>query len=83
MLSPDQIQRELQAIVEFDRLFLANNKHRTEEVVGFELRKLRKQELLRSASRRHRRGSILLKFSTARAGTVAVGSKPFSHSPMM
>ena len=49
MLSPDQIQRELQAIEEFDRLFLANNEHRPEEVVGFELRKLRKQELLRLA----------------------------------
>jgi hypothetical protein len=46
MLSADQIQRELQAIMEFDILFLAKSEHYPEEIVGFELRKLRKWELL-------------------------------------
>lgn len=46
MLSADQIQLELQAIMEFDILFLAKSEHYPEEVVGFGLRRLRKQELL-------------------------------------
>jgi hypothetical protein len=46
MLSLDQIQRELKAILDFDILFLAKSEHYPEEIVGFELRKLRKQELL-------------------------------------
>jgi hypothetical protein len=46
MLSLDQIQRELKAILDFDNLFLARGEHYPEEIVGFELRKLRKQELL-------------------------------------
>jgi len=46
MLSLDQIQRELKAILDFDILFLASSKHYPEEVIGFELRKWRKQELL-------------------------------------
>jgi len=46
MLSMDQIQRELKAILNFDIVFLAWSEHHPEEIVGFELRKLRKQELL-------------------------------------
>jgi hypothetical protein len=46
MLSLDQIQRELKAILDFDNLFSAGSEHYPEEIVGFELRKLRKQELL-------------------------------------
>jgi hypothetical protein len=46
MLSLDQIQRELRAIEDFDTLLLAASEHYPEEVIGFELRKLRKQELL-------------------------------------
>ncbi len=46
MLSMDQIQRELKAILDFDILFLAASEHYPEEIVGFELRKFRKQELL-------------------------------------
>jgi hypothetical protein len=46
MLSLDQIQRELKAILDFDILFLAWSEHYPEEIVGFELRKFRKQELL-------------------------------------
>ena len=46
MLSFDQIQRELRAILDFDNLFLAGSEHYPEEMDGFELRKLRKQELL-------------------------------------
>lgn len=46
MLSLDQIQRELKAILEFDILFLARDENYREEVVGFEMRKLRKLELL-------------------------------------
>jgi hypothetical protein len=45
MLSLDQIQRELRAIEDFDTLFLAASEYYSEEIVGFELRKLRKQEL--------------------------------------
>jgi hypothetical protein len=45
MLSMDQIQRELKAILDFDILFLARSEHYSEEIVGFEMRKLRKQEL--------------------------------------
>ena len=46
MLSLDQIQRELNAIFDFDILFWAAGEHYPEEIVGFEVRKLRKQELL-------------------------------------
>jgi hypothetical protein len=46
MLTLDQVQRELKAILDFDVLFLATSEHYPEELVGFELRKLRKQELL-------------------------------------
>jgi hypothetical protein len=46
MLSLDQVQRELKAIIDFDILFLAQSKHYPEEIVGFELRQFRKQELL-------------------------------------
>jgi hypothetical protein len=46
MLSLDQIQRERKAILDFDVLFLANSSQYSEEIVGFELRQLRKQELL-------------------------------------
>ena len=45
MLSLDQIQRELKAIEDFDFLFSAASEHRPEEIVGFELRRLREQEL--------------------------------------
>jgi len=46
MLSLDQIQRELKAIRDFDILFLAASEHCPEEIIGFKLRQLRKQELL-------------------------------------
>lgn len=46
MLSMDQIRRELKAILNFDIIFLAGSEYYPEEIVGFELRKLRKQELL-------------------------------------
>ena len=46
MLSLDQALRELKAILDFDDLFLAWSEHYAEEIIGFELRKLRKQELL-------------------------------------
>ena len=46
LLSLDQIQRELKAMLDFDILFLAASAYYPEEIVGFELRKLRKQELL-------------------------------------
>ena len=46
MLSLDQIQRELRAIVDFDVLFLAANTHYPEEIDGFKFRQLRRQELL-------------------------------------
>jgi len=46
MLSLDQIQWELKAIQDFDVSFLAASEHYPEELVGFEVRKLRKQELL-------------------------------------
>jgi hypothetical protein len=42
----DQIRRELRAIEEFDNLFLTRSEHYPEEIVGFELRKFLKQELL-------------------------------------
>ena len=45
----DQVQRELKAILDFYDLFLARSDHDPEEVVGFELRKFRKRELLRMA----------------------------------
>jgi hypothetical protein len=45
MLSMDQIQRELKAIMDFDILFVAWSEHHPEEIVGFEMRKLRKEEL--------------------------------------
>jgi hypothetical protein len=45
MLSLDQIQRELKAIMDFDILFVAWSEHYPDEIVGFEMRKLRKQEL--------------------------------------
>ena len=45
MLSMDQIQRELKAILDFDILFLSRSAHYPEEIVGFEMRKLRKEEL--------------------------------------
>jgi hypothetical protein len=47
MLSLDQIQRELKAILDFDLIFLAASKHYREEIVGFEVRQCRRQELLR------------------------------------
>jgi hypothetical protein len=34
MLSMDQIQRELKAILDFDIIFLAASKHYPEEIVG-------------------------------------------------
>lgn len=46
MLNLDQIRRELKAILDFDILFLAAGENHPEEIVGFEVRKLRKQELL-------------------------------------
>jgi hypothetical protein len=46
MLSLDQIRRELQAILDFDILFLADSDRCPEEKMGFDFRKLRKQELL-------------------------------------
>jgi hypothetical protein len=49
MLNLDQIQRELRAIREFDILYFAKTEHYPEEILGFELRKLRKQELFRLA----------------------------------
>jgi hypothetical protein len=45
MLSLDQIQRELKAIMDFDILFMAWSENYPEEIVGVEMRKLRKQEL--------------------------------------
>lgn len=45
-MSTDEIMREIDAIKEFDILYLARIDHHPEEVVGFEFRKLRKQELL-------------------------------------
>jgi hypothetical protein len=56
MLSFDQIQRELKAILDFDLLFLAASKHYPEEIDGFKFRQLRRQELLGLAesSRWHR-----------------------------
>jgi hypothetical protein len=45
MLNLDQILRELRAIEDFDAL-LAASEHYPEEAIGFELRKLRKSELL-------------------------------------
>ena len=56
-LSVDQIQRELEAIAAFDNLFLARSEPCTDEIVGFELRKLRRQELLRLAESLRRLGS--------------------------
>ncbi len=44
MLSMDQIQRELKAVLDFDILFLAGSECYPEEIIGFELRKLRKRE---------------------------------------
>jgi hypothetical protein len=49
MLSLDQIQREFKAILDFDILFLAASEYYPEEIVGFKLRQLRKQELLEFA----------------------------------
>ncbi|MGA7291794.1 MAG: hypothetical protein WBW85_04560 [Terriglobales bacterium] len=46
MLTFDQIRRELKAILDFDRLFLTTRAHYPEEQIGFELRELRKKELL-------------------------------------
>ena len=46
MLSLDQIERELNAIDEFDEKFLSEADHTVEEIVGFRLRQIRKQELL-------------------------------------
>jgi hypothetical protein len=46
MLSLNQLLRELRAIEDFDTLFLAASEHYPEEVIGFELRKFRKRELL-------------------------------------
>jgi hypothetical protein len=46
MLSFDQIQRELKAIVEFDQLFITIPEHCPEEWSGYECRVLRKIELL-------------------------------------
>ncbi|MGB9072904.1 MAG: hypothetical protein WCC22_09545 [Terriglobales bacterium] len=50
MLSLVQIQRELKAIREFDKLFVTEPEHTPEEIAGFQLRKLRKQELLMLAN---------------------------------
>lgn len=46
MLSLDQIQLELKAILDFDLLFLAASEHYPDEIVGFKFRQLRRQELL-------------------------------------
>jgi hypothetical protein len=46
VMSTDEILREIDAITEFDILYLARIDHHPEEVAGFEFRKLRKQELL-------------------------------------
>ncbi len=46
MLSFDQIQREIKAILDFDILFLAASTHYPEEIAGFKFRQLRRQELL-------------------------------------
>jgi hypothetical protein len=42
----DQTQRELTAILDFDIVYLAASNHYPDEIMGFELRKFRKQELL-------------------------------------
>lgn len=44
MLSMDQIQRELKAILDFDILFLSASDHCPEEIDGFKFRQLRQQE---------------------------------------
>jgi hypothetical protein len=49
MPSLNQIHRELKAILDFDNLFSARSEHYPEEIVGGELRKFRKQELLELA----------------------------------
>src|SRR5580704_10773438 len=46
MLSLDRIQRELKAILDFDIIFSAENKHYPAEIIGFEVRQWRKRELL-------------------------------------
>jgi len=46
MLSFDQVQRELKAIVEFDLLFSATSEHYPEEIAGAECRTLRRIELI-------------------------------------
>jgi hypothetical protein len=46
MLSLDQIQRELKAILEFDIVYLAAHNHYPDEVVGFQLHEIYQQELL-------------------------------------
>ncbi len=46
MLSFDQIQRELKAILEFDLLFSATSEHYPDEIAGAECRVLRKIELI-------------------------------------
>jgi hypothetical protein len=46
MLSLDQIQRELKAIQNFDILFSAATEHYSDEEIGFEMRKVRRLELL-------------------------------------
>jgi hypothetical protein len=46
MLKMEQIQRELKVILDFDDLFVCKSERYLEEKVGFELRKLRRQELL-------------------------------------
>ncbi len=49
MLSRDQIERELKVIEEFDSKFLAETEHTLEEMTGFRLRQIRRQELLELA----------------------------------
>jgi hypothetical protein len=46
MLKLDQIRRELLAILDFDSRFSVQSEHYPEEIMGFEFRKLRKEELL-------------------------------------
>jgi hypothetical protein len=46
MLRLDQIRRELQAILNFDTVFLGEFEHQPEEIIGFTFRQLRKKELL-------------------------------------
>ena len=49
MMSLDQIHREIKALEEFDSEYLSHREHYPDEIVGFELRQIRRQELLELA----------------------------------